>query len=77
MPLGVGVGLAGAALTVPEIAVRGTAKGLVAGGKAVGRGLEAGGKAVTKGVKAGGKAIKKGAKSIAKTVRNTFNREED
>ncbi len=77
VPMGIGVGLAGAALTIPEIAVRGTAKGLVAGGKAVGKGLEAGGKAVAKGAKATGKAIKKGAKAVAKTVRDTFNREDE
>ncbi|MEO1589685.1 MAG: hypothetical protein AAFU71_00185 [Cyanobacteria bacterium J06632_22] len=72
IPMGIGVGLAGAALTVPEVAVRGTVKGLKAGGKALGKGLMAGGKAVGKGLKAGGKAVLKGAKSLAKTVRNTF-----
>jgi hypothetical protein len=38
IPGGIVAGLAGLGLSIPEVLVRGTAKGLVAGGKAVGRG---------------------------------------
>ncbi len=67
LPVGLPVVLGAAALSVPEIILRGTGKGLVAGGKLAGRGLAtagrgivAGGQAVGRGIVAGGKAAGRG-----------------